>query len=212
MSLATLRSLHAESQVFLLGHHQFEWQQPASISDRFPELISTKHWQFDYETTEQLLLKIKPSKTGELILNRNAAKVLEQAVSELPLDMKQDDLQRLALLVAKGLPGKAGRQLASVLTNYYQFYQASNIVSSSANTPPNTVRNTHNEERSFQQTVLRQEYYLGKTVTQQLFGRQNALTHYLYARRHINENSSLNPDQKQRQLATLQDRFKDNDE
>jgi len=208
MTLYTLWSLHAESQDFLLSPRKLEWQQPSAISGRFPKLISTNYWQFDYEASAQILLKIKQSKTGELILNANTAKVLEQAVSELPLDMKKNELQRVEFLVIKGFPGKAGQQLSTIFTDFYRFHQASNIASALSI----STQNKPNKELNFQQTILRQEHYLGKVITQKLFGRQNALTHYLYARRGINESSNLNQAQKQQLLTTLQDQFKANDQ
>ena len=204
MTLYTHWSLHTEPQSFLLISDNIEWQQPSIISNSYPKLISTRYWQFDYEATEKTLLAIKQKKNGELTLNASAAKVLEQAVSTLPPQMNENELKRVELLVAKGLPGKAGHELSTLLANYYHYQQASNIAHVSAN----TKQNKHDKERSFQQTVLRQERYLGKDITQQLFGRQNALTHYLYARQHINENLNLNQAQKQRQLNTLKDRFK----
>jgi len=204
MTLSTLWSLHAESQGFLLSPDKLDWQQPSSMSESFPELISAHHWQFNYEATEKILLKMKQKKTGELVFNENTAKVLKQAVSELPIKMEKDELQRVEFLVTKGFPGKTGQQLAIVLTQFYHFQQASNIAHSSIN----IKKNKHNKELSFQQTVLRQERYLGKDMTRQLFGRQNALTHYLYARQHINENSNLNQIQKQQQLTALKNRFK----
>jgi len=207
MTLYALWSLHAESQGFLLSPRKLEWQQPSYISDSFPELISTNHWQFDYEATEQILLNIKKSKIGELILNAHTAKVLEQAVSELPLDMKKDELQRVEFLVSKGFSEKSREQLATLFTNFYHFKQASNIASALSI----STQNKPNKELNFQQTVLRQERYLGKDVAKQLFGQKDTLTQYLYTRRYINENSNLSKKEKQQQLAILQNRFKTND-
>ncbi len=42
-----------------------------------------------------------------------------------------------------------------------------------------------------QQDVLWQVEFLGEVMAHKLFGRQNALNHYLYDRRHINTDSSL---------------------
>jgi hypothetical protein len=156
MILSAIWSLHAEPQGLLLTAEKLEWQQPSSISDSFPTLISTHHWQFDYEATEKMLLKIKQKKNGELTLNPSSAKALEQAVSALPSNMSENELQRVELLVTKGLPGKAGQQLASVLTKFYHFQQASNI----AHVSVDTKQNEHDKVLSFQQNVLRQQHLL----------------------------------------------------
>jgi hypothetical protein len=212
IALSVLWSLHAASlcclDSSLNSSDRHEWQQPSAITDRFPERISTSYWQFDYEATEQALLKIKQSKSGELILNVSTAKVLEKAISTLPIRMKHDELRRVELLLIKGLPGRAGQQLASVFTGFYYYQQALN----SANSTVDTQEHTDDQELSFKQMVLLQKEYLGEDISEQLFGRQNRLNHYLYARKAINENPSLNPAQKQQQLSILQDRFKANEE
>lgn len=207
MMLFTLWSLHAESRNSKYISDKLEWRSSSSILKSSSKHISPQDWQFDYEATERTLFKIKLKKNGELLLNAHTAKILEQAVSELPLGMTKEALQRVQLLVAKGLPGKAGQQLASILIKFYHFQQAS-----STECPAfNPTLNKYDKARSFQQTVLRQECYLGKTLSQQLFGQKNALTHYLYARQHINEDSTLRPAQKQQQLMELKDRFKAHD-
>tara|TARA_R110001592_G_scaffold10098_1_gene52589 strand:- start:31646 stop:32332 length:687 start_codon:yes stop_codon:yes gene_type:complete len=208
IALFVLWSVHAESPMFLNNADSHQWLQPSAISDRFSERISTNYWQFDYEATEQALLKIKQSKSGDLILNASTAKVLEKAVSTLPPQMQTDELQRVDLLVSKGLPGRAGQELASVVTNFYNYQQALKSANSTVNTP----QYTFDQERSFKQMVLLQEQYLGKDISGQLFGRQNRINHYLYARKRINDDASLNPAQKQQQLTALQARFKANEE
>ncbi|MFT6029031.1 MAG: hypothetical protein ACI8O8_000762 [Oleiphilaceae bacterium] len=195
-----------DSSLNSFDRHQ--WQQPSAISDRFPERISTKYWQFDYEATEQALLKIKQNEHGGLILNASTAKVLEKAISTLPIQMRQDEIQRVELLVIKGFPGRAGPQLANFFTDFYYYQQALN----SANSIVDTREHIDGQELSFKQMVLLQKEYLGEDISEQLFGRQNRINHYLYARKAINKDSSLNSAQKQQQLSILQDRFKAHEE
>ena len=224
ITLSGLWSLHADSlsslnsslDVSLDNADPHQWQQPFVISDRFPERISANDWQFDYEVTEQALLKIKQTKSGELILNAGTAKVLEDAVSKLPSQMKQDELRRIEFLVTKGLPGRAGQQLASIFTKFYYYQQALNSNSSTAaiqdSSQEKTQESTVDQEQSFKQMVLLQKEYLGEDISEQFFGRQNRLNQYLYARKAINDDLSLNSAQKQQQLSILQDRFKANEQ
>lgn len=205
LALFLLWSIHADSPDILNSPDVHLWQQPLSISDEFPERISTTHWQFDFESTEQVLTKIKLNGKGELILNETTADLLKVAVSKLPLNMTEADLQRIEILVAKGLPGKAGQQLSGVLTDFYRYWQLARIDDKKA-------LNIEAKERSFDQAVLRQERYLGKDIAERLFGRKNAVTRYLYARRRINEDTNLNQEQKQQQLIILQNRFKANEQ
>jgi hypothetical protein len=187
---------------------QPQWRQPASLTTRFPELISTNTWQFDYQATEQILLRIKKHPNGALVLNANTAKILRKAIAALPLRMDKKAISRVALLVSKSLPGYPGQQLASILTNYYYFLQASN----KAHSANNSIKGKTNKEQLFRQTVLRQERYLGKDITHQLFGQQNRLTRYLYARQQVNENGTFSPAIKQQRLKTLQANFKANEQ
>tara|TARA_R110002167_G_scaffold94762_9_gene252723 strand:+ start:97 stop:717 length:621 start_codon:yes stop_codon:yes gene_type:complete len=206
--MAFLWSLHADKPRVLYNSVVHQWQQPSVISDRFPEYISTNYWHFDYEATEQELIKIKHSNSGELILNASTAKVLEKAISTLPTQMKKDELQCLELLITKGLPGRAGRQLASIFTDFYYYQQALNGTNSTASKQPDI----NDQEQSFKHRVWLQEKYLTKDISERFFGRQNRLNSYLYARKSINEDASLNSAQKQQKLNTLQDRFKANEE
>jgi hypothetical protein len=208
MTLSALWSLHTESQNISVKYSKFEWRQPLSLAGSFPMLISTIHWQFDYEATEQALLAIKANEVGDLILNANTAKILKKAVSKLPSKMNTAELQRVEFLVAEGLPGKAGQQLATVMTNFYHFKQATDIADASTN----AKQNKQSKALSFQQSILRQKRYLGEHTSKQLFGKKNALNNYLYARKRINEDTNLNQVQKQDQLTTLQARFKAHDQ
>jgi hypothetical protein len=214
VALYALWSLHTESKNIQVKPNKFEWQQPSSLVDKFPTLISTAHWKFDYEATEQALLAIQVSNTKNLILNAHTAKILEKAISNLPSKMSKTELERVGLLTAKGLPGKAGQQLATVLTNFYHYQQAIDIVKATANTSSITTskQQKQSKETIFKQSVERQKNYLGEDTAEQLFGKQNALNAYLYSRKRINEDTNLSPAQKQAELTTLQARFKAHDQ
>ena len=204
ITLYALWTLHTNPQETLITPNKFEWRQPLSLVDNFPTLISTERWAFDYELTEQTLLAIKTNKTGDLILNANTAKQLKKAISNLPSNMTTKELQRIELLASKGLAENTGRQLSTLLIRYYHFQHALNSVLSTSN----SQKNNQNKEFSFKQTILLEERYFGKQVSKQLFGQKNALNQYLYARKRINENTTLSREEKIHQLSSLQERFK----
>ncbi len=205
LALFLLWSIHTDSSDILNSSDWHLWQQPLSTSDEFPERISATHWQFDFEAAEQTLTKIKLNEKGELLLNETTADLLKVAVAKLPLNMTDADLQRIEILIAKGLPGKVGQQLSGVLTNYYRYRQA--LIADTKK-----MKNTETKEIIFEHTAMLQEYYLEKDIAKKLFGKKNAVTHYLYARRRINQDSNLTQEQKQQQLNVLQDRFKSNEQ
>lgn len=204
LALFLLWSIHADSPEVSSKSNLHLWQQPLALASQFPEPISTDYWRFDFEASVQFLANIKYTEIGDIILNANSAKTLEDAVSKLPQTMTKTDLHRAELLVTKNFPGQAGQQLAKVLTSFYRYQQASMI---ETDKPQDMAA----KERRFEQTILRQQRYLGKEVANKLFGRQNAVTRYLHARQQINKASNLTQEQKQQQLTTLQGRFKANE-
>ncbi len=176
-----------------------DWQQPITTQALFPNPITAQQWHFDFESTERILRKVPLSDSEELLFNTQLLTVLKRAVDTMPKNMNDQALQRAALLVSKGLPSVRGKQLADVFKNYYQLQQAySNGVESI-----DDVKLT-DKYSIFKALIKRQDHYLGGDVANQLFGKQRAITAYLYDRKAINQNSSLNRQQKQKKLHALQ--------
>jgi Proteobacterial lipase chaperone protein len=193
-----------DAPVSLYGPIENQWHQPNFVADKFPEHISNTRWTFDYEASEQVLLKLKLDQNGQLVLDERAAEILESAVTKLPNGLQSDELRRVEVLVAKGLPGRAGSQLAGIVTDFYRYQQATTY----AFVAKGSSTTIEEQEERFYQTVVLQEKFFGKPVAKKLFGRKNALNRYLYARRYITSDSSLSPEKKQKQLHTLEAELK----
>lgn len=199
IALTLLWHIHADDNRSRAEQHL--WQQPLSVTEHFPERLASSSWQFDFDEIEQMLLTVKHNEIGELIVNATTAKILQDVVIKLPSGMQDAQIQRVVFLIEKGLPGEVGQQLAKLVTGFYYLQQFALNTSE-------VLQDLESKEKSFQQTVLHQELYLGKAFAHKLFGKQNSVTRYLYARRRIIENTDLDQKQKQQQLLILQDRFK----
>jgi len=210
LAIATIMAWtpHSEAKFFFAEPFIIEdgtliWAQPQEVTERYPEPIVQNDWHFDYGPVEQTLLTAKVDRVGELLLNADTTHMLERAVANLPLGMDDDELQRVAFLAAKGMPGPAGQKLASVLTDFYYYQQAVSVFEASSE-PSNDLADAM---ASHQQTIGLKEHYLGKSVVNALFGQQHALASYVLTRRQINENSNLTTPQKKRQLLALRSQF-----
>jgi len=199
-----LWTIHTELHKTLPSDNKTNWHQPSAANALFSNPISADQWHFDYEVTEKIFSKATLNGSGELLVNSTLADVLKEAVDSLPQNMNGKALNRVSFLVSKGLPGVPGKKLASVFVNYYYLQQASALAASSEKSGSElSVRRS-----AFQAMIERQDYYLGADVAVQLFGRQRGITRYLYQRREIKENASLNHRQKQKLLNTLQNNRK----
>ncbi len=179
------------------------WRQAITTQALFPNPITAQQWHFDFEATERILRKVPLSDSEELLFNPELVTVLTRALDALPKNMNDQALQRAAFLVSKGLPSEPGKQLADVFKNYYQLHQASlNGIES------NDDVELTDKQSIFKAMIKRQDRYLGVGVASQLFGKQRAITAYLYERKAINQNSSLNQQQKQKKLHALQNQHK----
>lgn len=195
--------MHCQSHTESNDSWKQSWQQPPSLSKRFPELISTRHWQFEFTPVEQGLRSIKRDNAGKLILNASTTKVLKSIVSTMPKNMEKEALERVALLINKSFPNTFNQSLAALFVNFYKYQQASHFAL--------TKSSTKRPEQQFREDMTRQKNYLTEEIAEQLFGRQNTVNNYLYARKLINESDHLTLEQKQQQLSGLQRRFKEYD-
>jgi hypothetical protein len=210
-TVVTLWSLHGDLPA-IDYNDKADWRQPIVSSALFPTPISAQQWHFDYGATEQILTRVKHSgkepsndkDQAHLLLNPGLAGVLTKAVDSLPSNMDDKALQRTAFLVLKGQPGLVGKQLASVLINYYQLQHASKIAASSDNSKLALTDQLSILQAKFLATQARQNHYLGTHVATQLFGKKRNITRYLLERRAIKENSNLSQQQRQMQLHKLQ--------
>lgn len=201
--LVTLWLLYATPRPFTGAHPEGAWRQPPLIDTSQLVPIAPQTWHFDFEPVAHLIGDIALHANGELVLNANTAKALQQAIATLSPELSKAELQRLAFLTKKEREGKAGEQLADLLLRFYQFRDAeastARLKTDAKDAATLLARHQHS-------MALKQEIF-GNTLALHLFGRRDALTQYLLSRRQINENPKLDAPQKQQALHDLQVQF-----
>ena len=210
LALALISSLHSSPVERQGVQSNSQWRQPNAISSIFPEPLSTDEWQFDYDDIEQVLARIKQGESNNLIINETTAVILNEAVSNFSEETNENSLRRIRFLVSKGMRGDAGQELGEILVSFYRYKKAEAKEKLLEKTSQAKTKSLKVQETRFEQTLLIQERYLGPEVSEQLFGRKNALNRYLLARRRVSENASFTAIQKQKILGQLQQQFKSN--
>jgi hypothetical protein len=204
----TLWSIHGDLTSGLTHEQTDDWQQPVAANTLFPNIISAQQWHFDYESIENILTNVELSNTGELLINPGLVNILTKVTNSLPPDMSEHALQRIGLLISKSfshLP-HTEKKLTDVLINFYHLQYAENTdhsVENKDHSAENNTQSTRGKLKALLAEEARQNYYLGKNVASQLFGKQQGITRYLLERKVIKENSALSTQQKKRQLNAL---------
>ena len=200
-TIVTLWSIHGDLSSRFTREQSDNWQQPIATNTLFPSAISAQQWHFDYESTENILANVKLSDTRELLFNPGLVSILTKVTDSLPQDMSEQGLQRIGFLISKSfshLPHEA-KKLTDVVINFYYLQHASNKVQP----VEKNTQSARNQLKKFLEKEIRQNYYLGKDVATQLFGKQRTITRYLLERKVIKENPELNTHQKKQQLDAL---------
>ena len=221
-SVVTLFSIHSsashsstESHVQnVAGNPTDVWYQPSAINTRYPTLISSTHWDFDYSAIEALLTQIhsresfnnnQPNST--MTLAASDAELFSKAIQSLPKNLSAASLQRIQFLITKGFPDDIGHPLAKVTIAFYQLQSTTDTHTEHkpADLPKHEYTQLADKMLAFKNKADRQDHFLGKDVAHQLFGKQRAIAYYLLQRRAIKEDTQLSSEQKIKQLKSLKD-------
>jgi hypothetical protein len=197
----TLWSIHGDLPSRLTHEQTGDWQQPVAANTLFPNAISAQQWHFDYESIENILAHVELSHAGELRINPELVSILTKVTDSLPPDMSEQALERIGFLISKSfshLPHTA-EKLTDVLINFYHLQYTSNKVQ----TVEDSTQGSRGKLKGILEEEARQNYYLGKNVANQLFGKQQNISRYLLKRKVIKENSALSTQQQKQQLDSL---------
>jgi len=172
------------------------WMQPEVVNESYPVLIHTNLWSINYADIEKALHEIKLDEFGQVIQNTQTADVLARASNYIKNDIDQENLERIALLVQKGLPVIADDTLAQLLVAYYHYRQHLDSVSQ--------------EDNSLRNREILQKKYFGAVASTQLFSEQNIIQRYLEKRHAIISSQSLDSAEKDAALKRLEGTFSNN--
>lgn len=187
-----------------MGNPTDAWHQPSVINTRYPALISSTQWNFDYSGIETLLAQIHSrsrfnhnQKNNTIGFTTTDAERFSKAIQSLPDNLSAASLQRIQFLITKGFPDDIGHQLAKVTIG---FYQLQSTTDTRAEHKPTQLAD---KVLAFKNKVDRQDHFLGKDVAHQLFGKQRSISYYLLQRRAIKEDTQLSSEQKRKRLQSL---------
>ena len=187
-----------------MGNPADAWHQPSVINTRYPTLISSTQWNFDYSGIETLLAQIHSrarfnhnQKKNTIEFTTTDAERFSKAIQSLPDNLSAASLQRIQFLITKGFPDDIGHQLAKVTIGFYQ------LQSTTDTRTEHKPTQLADKVLAFKNKVDRQDHFLGKEVAHQLFGKQRSISYYLLQRRAIKEDTQLSSEQKRKRLQSL---------
>lgn len=184
-----------------------EWLQPASVTTAYPQPISSTQWPIDFEIIESQFSRFSVNEAGELPLNATMATALQQAFLQLPA-APEELLDRVAVLLRKSFPGQKGAQLSALFRNYARYEQARSM-STAADSQEHSRGSADAAIAALNTSVELQYKFLGKQTALKLFGKQNAMTAYLLARRQVRADAALSQSDKQERLHALRQAYRD---
>lgn len=209
LALTTMAWLYPESVIQASGQLQSGdgmkqiWHQPAALSEKFSQPMSSRQWPIDFEAIEQRFSDIDTDRSGQLELDARVAESLKQTVLHLPASISDELLERISLLFRKSFPGPKGEQLASLFRNYWDYEQALERAARKRREGSARVSMDSSEIAALQKK------YLGDTTAAELYGKQNTISAYLSARRQIQNDAGLSDSVKQDRLAALEREYRE---
>lgn len=153
-------------------------------SDRYQSLGLSKQGIYDY------IGKI-PVRGNQLILDQETRSLLESAFRALGDEASLEQIEQIQTALNQKLPGELGQQASDILGRYYEYHQLRQS---------QVLDELQTEER-----IEAREAILGKKLTTQLFGQEQAYERFLQDRIAIEKNTDLTEKQKQRAIQRTQE-------
>ena len=193
-----LYRLHDNAHIRYDPRQEILWRAPTSSDlGQKRAIISNTRWQQNYSDIERILWEAQ-----DLGNNSNTSlKLLERINSLLPENLAYDELVRLEHLVDKSVLSDNAPTFARWIVNYYHYKKTDQQLKLAINKAPDDQR-----------MGLIRSYLTNLSATQEkifgvhasfLFKQQNNQTHYLYQRRLVRLDSSLDELQKKAALEKI---------
>lgn len=170
--------------------------------------IISNRWDFDYWPIEPLIQKVRLDANHQLVLDDGVASVLSAIVSALPPGLDQENLSRLRYLIEINISGSSGREFAELVVNFYRYHgefsewENGNNISLAVDSSGSGASETR-----YRQSLKMMRESIGRDKTELIFGKQHALSEYLYQRRRVNANQMLSSQEKEALLADLEKQY-----
>ncbi|MEX1032021.1 MAG: lipase chaperone [Cellvibrionaceae bacterium] len=184
--------------------------EPAADGDNAEvEPRPTSEVPFDVVVIYNILQDIQLDDNGLVVPNQAAKSALEKAFDDLGPDVSPEAMSELQELIRIGLPGKAGEEAARVLENYYQFRLAEEEYNRQVEKQLSQMENPTPSIDRYEELMQLRRRYLGDDIADQLFAVENAQARHMFATVEIQQNADLTDEEKQAELAALQEELHD---
>jgi lipase chaperone LimK len=164
----------------------------------------TQH-PFTQESVYNALKSVKLDNNGELIIDNDALKSLNQTFEKLAAVLEPDHLFELQDIIRQGLPGPAGEQVAQITADFYNYLGAQKefeALYEVENTLASDQDNTLEQQTAqYNELLALQALYLGEDVANKLFATSNANARYMFDSLAIDNNDTLTDEEKKQQHA-----------
>lgn len=190
----------------------WEWkrfeQQPAQ-AEKHDEAAATTHQerqagvQFNVEQIHEGLKQIKLDQYGDIALDSDALRGLNELFQSGLLELDPGSLSELQRIIRTGLPQQAGEEAAAIVGNFSDYLNAKRemyaLMTSSGGSSDHAVMLDEQEAL--------QEMYLGREVADKLFSAERASTRYMYESMTMAQDESLSDEDRQQRQAALREKY-----
>lgn len=195
-------SLHNQLSPQVTDEKSSGWQQPESVSANFPVPIGLEGWTFDYGRMATIVRGMKTLPSGDLILNGDTEKRLALFTAALPSNLSHAERERLAFLISKSAPGRAGIEFGQLIESYVVYEQALSRIEAEFKSDLHSS-DLPSLEFSQHRNQLQVDIF-GPISADKLFRRKNLTADYILARRRVSSDHALNVKRKQTLLKQLE--------
>lgn len=179
------------------------WVQPEEALGFFPTQIGEQDYHFNYARFAPIIARVKWDINQLLIIDEQTKDRLKRITQELPSDLLQSDRARLAFLIKKHIPGKAGIQFMHLLHAYGRYTR---LLEAHLKQVKLSERIDKRQRLSGSMAVVKQLQVtvFGQKTATLFFERDNIRMNYLTQRRLLMLDSSMSVVDKQAQRERLQ--------
>lgn len=182
-----------------------EAEEPQIPSNQVVEKVS-----YDVVQIYNILQSVQLDDAGHVIPDQAAKYALEKGFDDLGTDLSPEALEELQDLIRIGLPGGAGEEAARIMKSYYELRVAEEALSQQAEALSMTTTTEEPESAAaaaerYEKLVQLRRRHLGDEIADGLFAVEEIQARHMLSTVAIQQNTDLSDEEKQAELATLQE-------
>ena len=184
-----------------------QWQQPSTLNEQYPQLISKYGWGFEFDKIEDIIRDLEFDSNDKLLINYDTTERLKLVIFEFKGALSDTQWNRIGFLMKQSLGDRNGGVFYDLVKNYYLYQKeyVEHINTINQSTYSNKLALL---KKSQSNILVMQSKYFGSDIAIKLFSRINTTSNYLNSRRIVNMENGLNNSQKKERLLLLSDSYK----